>query len=291
MRIRHSNAQRKIKGQKGSALVFALALVAGMALLVIAGMNASITQEYVLNRNQLQQQYLDEVATSAEQWYERVAPTIELTGEAVSEATLLGQIAPTRKFGIRAQIGPRFTKTVSPWTQPALGYRSILIWIPQSGSDTTSVSTTADVPTIDPLVATTKTYRSWSTLGYQQTQLAKLSDLLVKVGSLLQNWGRAQQGTRAGQSFDNFFRQADCAAAAIADHLPCLDTYVDLTTTTVPSYLGMSSTEFASPWGYSVEISNLLDSSTATMPYALSLRVHSPISTSDYLYAHIELPQ
>lgn len=291
MRAQHSKLQRTIQGQRGSALIFALTLIAGVALLVIAGMNASITQEYVLNRNQLQQQYLDEVSVSAQQWYERVAPTIELTGEAVSEATILGQIAPTRKFGVRAQISPRFTKTVSPWTQPALGYRTILIWIPQSGADTTAVSTTSDIPTIDPVVATTKTYRSWSTLGYQQTQLAKLSDLLVRIGALLQNWGRAQQGTRAGQSFDNFFRQTDCSAAASADHLPCLDTYADLTTTTVPSYLGVSSAEFASPWGYSVEVSNLLGSSTATMPYALSLRVHSPISVGDYLYARIELPQ
>ncbi len=286
----NQRSNSRVRAQRGSALIMVFSLIAGVALLVMAGMNASITQEYFLTRDQLQKQYLDEVAASAQAWYERMAPTIELTGESVSEATLLGQIAPTRKFGIRAQIGPRFTRTVSPWTQPSLGYRTILIWIPQSGSDTTAVSTTSDTPTLDPLVVQAKAYRTWSTFGYQQTQLAQLSDLLVRVGSSLQSWARAQQGAHYGMSLDNFFRQSDCAAPATPDHLPCLDAYQDITTTSVPSYLGLSKAEFASIWGYSVEISNLQNSSTATVPYSLSLRVHSPISASDYLISRIELP-
>jgi len=288
-KINHVSNPR-VRAQRGSALIMVFSLIAGVALLVMAGMNASITQEYVLNRNQLQQQYLDEVAAAAQAWYERVAPTIELSGEPVSESTLLGQIAPTRKFGIRAQIGPRFTKTVSPWTQPSLGYRTILIWIPQSGGDTTATSTTSETPTLDPLVVQAKAFRTWSTFGYQQTQLAQLSDLLVRVGSGLQGWARAQQGAHYGMSLDNFFRQSDCAAPATPDHLPCLDTYQDITTTSVPSYLGLSNAEFSSVWGYSVEISKLQNSSTATVPYSLSLRVHSPISASDYLISRIELP-
>ena len=64
--------------------------------------------------------------------------------------------------------------------------------------------------TIDPVVASAKTYRSWSTLGYNQAQLAKLSDLLVRTGTLLQNWARAQQGIRSELVFDNVFRQSDC---------------------------------------------------------------------------------
>lgn len=291
--MRHVNhgSNPRVCAQRGSALIMVFSLIAGVALLVFAGMNASITQEFLLNRNQLQQQYLDEVAVAAQAWYERMAPTIELSGESVAEATLLGQIAPTRKFGIRAQIGPRFTKTVSPWTQPSLGYRTILIWIPQSGGDTTATSPTSDTPTLDPLVVQAKAYRTWSTLGYQQTQLAQLSELLVRVGSSLQSWARAQQGAHYGMSLDNFFRQSDCAAPAAPDHLPCLDTYQDITTTRVPGYLGLSNAEFASVLGYSVEISNLQNSSTTTVPYSLSLRVHSPISKSDYLVSRIELPQ
>lgn len=280
-----------IMRQQGSAVIFLLTIVMGVALLVLTGMSSSLTQEYVLNRDQLQQQYLDEVLSASQAYYERMAPTIELSGEAVSEATLLGQIAPTRKFGIRAQISPRFTKTVSPWTQPSLGYRTILIWIPQTGTDTTAIATTDTDPTIDPVVASAKTYRSWSTLGYNQAQLAKLSDLLVRTGTLLQNWARAQQGTRSELVFNNVFRQSDCSASDSANHLPCLDTYVDVLTTTVPSYLGVSNAELASPWGYSVEISNLLNSSASAPPYSLSLRVHSPILVSDYLYARIDLPR
>lgn len=281
----------RVRAQRGSALIMVFGLIAGVALLVMAGMNAYITQDYWLNRNQLQQQYLDDVAVAAQAWYERVAPTIELSGELVNEATLLGQVAPTRKFGIRAQIGPRFTKTVSPWTQPSLGYRTILIWIPQSGGDTTAVSTTSDTPTLDPLVAQAKTYRTWSTFSYQQTQLAQLSDLLVRVGAALQSWARAQQGAQYGMSLDNFFRQSDCLTPPIPTHLPCLDTYQDITTTSVPTYLGLSNAEFTSIWSYAVEISNLQNSSSTEMPYSLSLRVRSPISPTDYLTSRIELPK
>lgn len=283
---------QRLHAQQGSALILVVALIAGAMLLVMAGMNASLTQEYVLNRDQLQQQYLDEVAAAAQTWYERVAPTIELTGEAVSEATLLGQIAPTRKFGVRAQISPRLTKVIPPWTQPALGYRTILIWLPQSGSDTTALPEGADnPPTLDPLVVQTKAYRTWSTFGYQQAQLARLSDLLVRVGASLQSWARAQQGAHYGMGFDNFFRQNDCAAPATPDHLPCMNSYQDITTTTVSSYLGLSLAEFVSVGGYSVEISNLQNANATTVPYSLSLRVRSPISMSDYLVSRIELPQ
>jgi hypothetical protein len=280
----------KLQRQKGSALVLLLTLITGIVLLVMGGMNAGLTQEYMLNRNQLQQQYLDEVAQAAQQWYERVAPTIELSAVAVSESDLLAQIAPTRKFGIRAQISPRWTKTVAPWTQPALAYRTILIWIPQGDGDTTAISTSSEAPVIGSSVEAAKTYRAWTTMGYQQKELAKLSDLLVRVGTLLQTWSKAQQVSRVGLEFDNFFRQADCSADANFSRLPCLDTYVDITTTSVPSYLGVSNSELMTPLGYAIEISNLLDSSTTSPPYSLSLRVHSPISSTDYLTSRIEMP-
>lgn len=267
-----------------------MSLLAGILMLVMGGMSAQMTQEYVLTSDKQQQEYLDDLAKNAQEWYQRVSPQIELSGEAITEAQLLSQIAPTQKYGVRAAISGRYTKIVPPWTQPALGYRTILIWIPQEGGDTTSLSSTSESPTIDPLVLTTKKFRTWSTFGYQHEQLAKVSDLLVRTGLVLQNWARAQQGNRAGQTFDNFFRAADCSVTLI-DHLPCVDTYTDINATQIPAYLGIAPTELMSQWGYAVEISNLLDSSTSTPPYSLALRIHSPISPTDYLISRIELPQ
>lgn len=274
---RRSKGHREHK-QRGAAFLLVVTMLLG-AMLVLAGtFRAHVVHQARMTFEQDQRQYLDAVLKNAHAWYQRVSLSMEVTGQTPTEAELLQQIAPERRFGVRALISNRLN-TSCP-TSAAFGscvpYRVLVIWLPPiSATDQTVFNQANGVFVPDQTVFAAGTARIFDTKLYQQGLTVQISELLKSTAGRLQNFARAQQGVIGAPSFENYFRSRDCARA-VSGYLPCIDTYQPITSTSIPTMLGMPESEFKTPWGDVVQISNLLDSNNSTVPFSLSIRASSP---------------
>ncbi len=264
--------------QRGAAFLLVVTMLLGAMLVLAGSFRARVVHQAQVTFDQDQRQYLDTVIKNSHHWYQRVALSIEVTGDTPTEADLLQQIAPERKFGVRAAISSRLGLPCS--TTASFGscvpYRVIAVWLPPiSSPDTTTFNQANGTLAPDPAVAAAGTTRIFDTKLYQQGLMVQISELLKTTASRLQNFARAQQSVIGSPSFENYFRSSDCARA-ISGHFPCVDTYQPITSTTIPSMLGMPNSDFQTPWGDVVQISNLLDSNNSSMPFSLSIKASSP---------------
>lgn len=264
--------------QRGAAFLLVVTMLLGAMLVLAGSFRARVVHQAQMTFEQDQRLYLDTVIKNSHSWYQRVALSIEVTGDTPTEIDLLQQIAPERKFGVRAAISSRLGLPCS--TTASFGscvpYRVIAVWLPPiSSADTTTFNQANGTLSPDPAVAAAGTTRIFDTKLYQQGQMVQISELLKKTASQLQNFARAQQSVIGSPSFENYFRSSDCGRAK-SGHLPCVDTYQPITRTTIPTMLGIPDGDFQTPWGDVVQISNLLDSNNASLPYSLSIRASSP---------------
>ena len=266
------------RGQRGAALLLVVAMLLGAALVLAGSFCASVVQKTQLNLAREQRIYLDGVIKNAHDWYQRVALTMEVAGDTPTESELLQKIAPDQKYGIRAQVSSRLGLPCA--SDATFGtcapYRVIVVWLPPiSSTDATSFTASTGSYVIDPVVLAAGTSRVFNTLLYQQGLMVQINERLKVTASRIQNYARAQQNLMGGASFENFLRSSDCSRT-VSGHLPCLDTYTTITATTIPTLLGLPDSDFLTPWGDVMLISNLLDSSVSSMPYSLSLKASSP---------------
>ena len=230
-------------GQRGAAFLWVVAMLLGATLVLAGSFRAGVAQKVQLNLARDQNAYLDQVIKTAHDWYQRVALSMEVSGDTLTESELLQKIAPNQKYGIRAQLSSRLGLPCA--SDAAFGtcapYRVIVVWLPPiSATDATSIN-----------------------------------ERLKVTASRIQNYARAQQNITGLASFENFLRSSDCSRT-VSGHLPCLDTYTAITSTTIPTLLGLPDSDFLTPWGDVILISNLLDSSVSAMPYSLSIKASSP---------------
>lgn len=265
-------------GQRGAAFLWVVAMLLGATLVLAGSFRAGVAQKVQLNLARDQNAYLDQVIKTAHDWYQRVALSMEVSGDTLTESELLQKIAPNQKYGIRAQLSSRLGLPCA--SDAAFGtcapYRVIVVWLPPiSATDATSfnASTGSFVP--DPVVLSAGTSRIFNTLLYQQGLMVQINERLKVTASRIQNYARAQQNITGLASFENFLRSSDCSRT-VSGHLPCLDTYTAITSTTIPTLLGLPDSDFLTPWGDVILISNLLDSSVSAMPYSLSIKASSP---------------
>ena len=95
-----------------------------------------------------------------------------------------------------------------------------------------------------------------------------LFDILKNL--LLEKWSRLQSQVVSKGYDQNFFRAIDCANPGVA--IMCLDNFVDLASTDIPTKLGLDAQEFRGNFG-PIQVSN---QGATTSPYTVSLRVVSP---------------
>lgn len=268
----------RLNRQRGAAIIWFVSALLGALMVLTTTYRMHAVRLSALNAERDQKVYLDEVMQNALRWYQRNAISIEASGQVVTPAQILAEIAPDNRFGIHAAVSNRLGLPcpADAVFGSCVPYRVIVVWLqPISSSDTTTfdASTGSFVP--DPVVVSAGTSRMLNTKLYQQGVLTQVSALLNTVATRLQNRARAQQSVIGEASFENYFRLSDCASE-LAGFLPCIDTYTDITTTIIPSQLGLSNQDFLTPWGDPVQVSNLLDSSTLNMPFSLALRVSTP---------------
>ena len=263
--------------QQGAAFLWMVALLLGATLILAGSLRSRVAQHLHMNFNRDQSTYLDDVLNNAKLWYQREAPTLELSGNTPSESEILQKIAPDHKYGLRAQVSNQLGL---PCAASAFGtcvpYRVIAIWLPPiSAADTSSFNPSNGSFTADPAILSAGTGRLFNTMAYQQGLMVQMNETLKLTASRIQNFARAQQNLSGLTSFENFLRVEDCAHPNTM-HLPCVDAYTPITSTTIPSMLGLADSDFMTPWGDVIQISNLVNSNNTALPYSLSLQATSP---------------
>jgi hypothetical protein len=264
--------------QSGAAFLLLVTMLLGAMLVLAGSFRAHVVHQARVTFEQDQRRYLDDVLENAHHWYQRDSLSMEVTGQTLTEAELLQQIAPDRRFGVRALVSNRLN-TSCP-SDAVFGncvpYRVLVIWLPPISSiDQTTFNQANGAFVPDQSVLAAGTTRIFDTKLYQQGLTVQISELLKSTAGRLQNFARAQQSVIGTSSFENYFRSKDCSRA-VAGFFPCIDTYQPITNTSIPGMLGMTESDFKTPWGDVVQISNLLDSNNATVPYSLSIRASSP---------------
>lgn len=278
-KVKLSKERRQLHHQqKGAAFLLVVALLLGATLILAGSFRSRVVRQVELNLSRDQSTYLDAVIKNAHDWYQREALTLEVLATTPTESELIQKIAPDYKFGLRAlvsnQQGLPCASTATFGT--CAPYRVIAIWLPPvSAPDTSSfdISTGSFIP--DPTVLSAGSSRLFNTMLYQQGLMVQINETLKLTAARIQNFTRAQQNLAGYASFQNFLRSSDCTSPN-AMHLPCIDTYTSITSTTIPSMLGLPDSDFITPWGDVIQISNLVDSNITSMPYSLSIKASSP---------------
>lgn len=254
-----------------------VALLLGTTLILAGTLRSRLAQHIQMNLSREQSTYLDAAINNAKLWYQREALTLELSGRTPNESEILQKIAPDHKYGLRAQVSNQLGL---PCTTSAFGtcapYRVIAIWLPPiSATDTSAFDLSNGSFTPDPATLASGTSRLFNSMAYQQGLMVQMNESLKRTAIRIQNFARAQQNFAGFTSFDNFLRSSDCSQPN-SMHLPCIDTYTPITSTTVPSMLGLADSELMTPWGDVIHISNLINSNTTSLPYSLSIQATSP---------------
>ena len=258
---------RRIRRIKGAATLLTISALMGSAVALVLFFSASVSHKAVLDSALSERAEVDEAMRTARQWYESVAPTLEAAATALSESqfrsTALQNSYPGLRFGFSNQLGLPCAGVLIECAP----YRVIVAWRPPpSNADTTVFNVVTGVFTPDPDVQSA-TYNSRS---FQQKEVEKSLRSMQRLGLLLEKWSRLQSQVVSKGYDQNFFRAIDCANPGVA--LMCLDTFVDLASTDIPTKLGLDAQEFRGNFG-SLQVSN---QGATTSPYTVSLRVVSP---------------
>ena len=258
---------RRIRRIKGAATLLTISALMGSAVALVLFFSASVSHKAVLDSALSERAEVDEAMRTARQWYESVAPTLEAAATALSESqfrsTALQNSYPGLRFGFSNQLGLPCAGVLIECAP----YRVIVAWRPPpSNADATVFNVVTGVFTPDPDVQSA-TYNSRS---FQQKEVEKSLRSMQRLGLLLEKWSRLQSQVVSKGYDQNFFRAIDCANPGVA--LMCLDTFVDLASTDIPTKLGLDAQEFRGNFG-PIQVSN---QGATTSPYTVSLRVVSP---------------
>jgi hypothetical protein len=257
----------RIRRQRGAATLLTVSALMGSAVALVLFFSASVSHKAVLDRALNERAELEAAISTARQWYESAAPSLEAAATVLSESQFksmaLGQPYPGLRFAISNQLGLPCTGVLIECAP----YRVIVAWRPPpSNADTTDFNALTGVFTPDPDVQSA-TYNSRS---FQQKEVEKSLRSMQRLGLLLEKWSRLQSQVVSKGYDQNFFRADDCANPGVA--IMCLDNFVDLSSTDIPTKLGLDAQELRGNFG-SLQVSN---QGATTSPYTISLRVVSP---------------
>lgn len=274
--------------QGGFAAILMVLAVFGAALALAAGVEILTVIAAKQRAHGEQSEYLNGVINQAQHWYAANMQSIESTATPMSEASLLGQIAPDVRSGLRAQMSDQLGQPCASTTfTQCVAYRVIVVWLPPpSNVDASTFNVQTGVFTPDPEVISAGTYRIYNAMRDQLSAVQTAQQTMDDLAQNLRLWSQAQMLNTQTSSSDNYFRSASCAASD-STHLPCQDTPVDINTTTIPMLLGLDNSAFTAPWGSHIEFSNATASSSP--PFSLTLTLTSPWGSSDVLV--VEQPQ
>jgi type II secretory pathway pseudopilin PulG len=241
-------------------LVVALALF-GLLSAIAVGLVAGDVEGLRLDAEPSRSRYLADAQARLGRWYQQNAATLD-DGVSVLPATdaIFAQAGVAQRFNV--QMGVTQSVVVN-----GVGSRQIVVWLPDaSGNATFDVMTGALTPTPQ---------HSVRIRGHdvQQRLVVITQERLGKAASTITSWAASAERSQPALAGTNLMRRSVCAASAMA--LPCWDAYVPVDWVPILGFAGPEEIR-KDAWGRDIEVSNLLDSSSVTPPYSLSLRAVTP---------------
>jgi len=276
--------------QQGFGLLVFVVISSIVALSIVVGYSGILARSQANQLISNQQRYLNSAKTSVMSFYERNAYAID--ERSMSNTTTIAQIlaganVPVR-YGLQAQLSNVLT---SP---EGLPYRAVALWLPSETDGTNPpdvarfITTGQFMSCSNGSLCAVRQFQVFDSADIERRKAKQTIALLELTAMKAQSYFKARllQDPERNVSV-NYFRAPSGVCRVQPMDLECLDNYTPLATIggggVTPSItatnIGLTTGELVSAWGRPIEASNLTDSVTDDVPYAMSFRAATPAGT------------
>jgi hypothetical protein len=249
--------------EAGYIVLVLLILMTLVSSILLLGANTQQAQ-HLRNREVAERRaYLIEAAQQIRAWYRANPGTLDAQPGVLDTTGLLTAAGVRSRVGLRAATSTRLTRG-------ELSFHDVVLWLPAAEPDASRFDPTTGAFTPGPSVAFVRV----SGAEIQAEAVASTRRALADGAGALEAYFHARAKLDGEEVRVNYFRP-DASCAGLPGEMPCLDTYAAVERVDWAA-AGVDGLPQRDAWGSALEVSNLLDSSTATPPYSMALRARTP---------------
>ena len=267
---RHSSSRQHQKGAVGFLVLALMLLMMGMTIAAAAALVHMRTQ----GDPQSRLAYLDRARKGIGDWYLANAAAIDSGSDSLNTTSMMSAMGIPAQFGVQISSTQRLGLPCDEPNSPVcVGYHDIYVWLPPaSAADSTTLDATTGAFTAD-------AHAQWVKISgesIEQQLIASSSETMSLLQTQLRSFFAASERSDADANPEtNFFRDSTCSPT-FNGSLPCIDTFADISTTAIPSDLGIDTTNESNAWGLPIQVTNQEYSSVSLPPYSMAIRSATP---------------